>query len=150
MAKLFTKDGIKTTIIENGDILKDIPSGPKDGSSLADVITKFTNGDLLKDLSFSDGTSLVSFYNSFIASCPVQGSITIDPSSWSDLAYTVSMPDLGADDSVFFSPARREDALYASASGLFSLAAEEGASVTFTVEEIPSDVITLNYVIVRG
>ena len=136
--------------VENGTIFEDIPSGISDQLSLADLISGISDGTLSKLLCFADGTTLDAFKHGITSDRYTNGSITLDGEALSGLSYTVTIEGLGANDTIMFSPASKADADVASECGLFVSAEEEGTSVTFTVDEIPSDTISLNYVILRG
>lgn len=76
------------------------------------------------------------------------GTLTIAPGAWTDAAYTAAVPQLGADDAIFLSPATREDQTNANAARLFATA--DAGSVTIQAENTPTSTITFKYFISRG
>lgn len=76
------------------------------------------------------------------------GTLTIAPSSWTDSTFTAAVPQLGADDAIFLTPATREDLTQANNARLFAEAST--GSVTITAEHTPTSTITFKYFISRG
>lgn len=75
------------------------------------------------------------------------GSVKLLASQWVDNTQTISIDGVKADNGLFFSPATREDREVASTSGLFVSATDN--TVTFTVDEAPTEDINLSYFVVR-
>lgn len=77
------------------------------------------------------------------------GSFTILAGNWSDKTYTVSLVDLGENDCVICQPNGRANKTIADEAELF-LDSVNGTNLTFSVSNVPSNDIELNYFITRG
>lgn len=76
------------------------------------------------------------------------GTLTLAVNDWSDGACSLELAELGEKDAVFITPATKADAELMTAAQFFAEA--DGCTVTFTVQETPSEEINLKYFIVRG
>ncbi len=78
----------------------------------------------------------------------VSGSISIYTSNWADNSYSRSISGMGKNDAVFFSPSSAADKAALDEANCFVSAS--GNTVTFTVQNVPTVTVYLNYFIVRG
>ena len=78
------------------------------------------------------------------------GTATLLAASWSGTSYSLTISDLGANDTIIFYPASATDQENAASAGIFISPVTSGTSVTITAQTAPTVDIAFVYSIIKG